>query len=63
MNITPIPLLTSTLSDDCYELVIVTGNKVVLKATEKDKYEKVVNRTPNLHFREAVVNKFTSRER
>lgn len=64
MNITPIPLLTSTVSGDCYEPVILTSNKVVVKATEKEKYEKVLNRTPNLSFRDVVVvNKFTSRER
>lgn len=64
MNITPIPLLTSTVSGDCYEPVILTRNKVVVKATEKDKYEKVLNITPNLSFRDVVVvNKFTNRER
>lgn len=60
MNITPIPLLTSSVTGDCYDPVTLTENKVNFK-TEKDKYEKVLNTKPKRSREIAVVNKFTSR--
>lgn len=52
MNITPIPLLTPTVSGDCYEPVMLTRNKVVVKATEKKKkkslWKGIKKNTPNL---------------
>lgn len=52
MNITPIPLLTSTVSGDCDDPVTLTENKVDVNVSDKNKYEKVVKGTPNLSISE-----------
>lgn len=49
MNITPIPLLTPTVSGDCYEPVILTRNKVVAEATGKKKKKKSMKRYKKEH--------------
>lgn len=54
MNITPIPLLTSTVCGDCYGPVTQTGNKVDVKATEKTNMKNVLNGTPNLRVSETL---------